>query len=132
MAAPDEEPRCGRCGAAFLAFRRGVPCPSCGVPSDREAPIVRAVLRAYAENVRILGRPVPSTIRVANTWDDYLYRGLFFLKALDSRRPRETDEAVVDRILQIPEETSAPGWRAHLVDFYREIARARRAAEREK
>ena len=95
-----EEHRCVRCGTAYLPFRRGVPCPSCGVPSTSESGIVPAVLDAYARNLRDTGRPIPLTIQVATLWDDYLYRGLFFLKAVDGRRPRESEGSVIARMVE--------------------------------
>ena len=125
--------RCRRCGTPFLAFRRGVPCPSCGIPSDDAVPIVDAVLRTYEENMRATGRPIPAMIRVQSLWDDYLYRGLFLLKALDGRRPRESEEAVLTRLTDLPNGSVGPGWRGHVLDFYREVLRTRAArAEKEK
>ena len=118
--------RCVRCGTPFLPFRSGVPCPACAIPADGEAPIVPAVLRAYEENVSRYGAGVPPTITVGTLWDDYLFRGLFFLKALDGRRPRESEEAVLGRSITMVDASSGSGWRGHLEDFYRTILRARR------
>lgn len=118
---------------AFLAFREGVPCPSCGVPSDGFVPIVESVLRAYEDNVRAHGQPVPATLHVENLWDDYVYRGLFLLRALDSRPTRETEDALLSRVADIPNGIAPSGWKAHVLDYYREILRARRRGpEREK
>ncbi|OGS62108.1 MAG: hypothetical protein A3K59_03550 [Euryarchaeota archaeon RBG_19FT_COMBO_69_17] len=128
-----EEHRCVRCGTAYLPFRRGVPCPSCGVPSTSESGIVPAVLDAYARNLRDTGRPIPLTIQVATLWDDYLYRGLFFLKAVDGRRPRESEGSVIARMVEIPNGLNGGAWRAHVADFYRELLHVRRrSAERTK
>lgn len=133
LAGAPEEHRCGRCGTAYLPFRRGVPCPSCGVPSTSESGIVPAVLDAYARNLRDTGRPIPLTIQVATLWDDYLYRGLFFLKAVDGRRPRESEGAVIARMVEVPNGLYGPGFRTHVAEFCREILRVRRrSAERAK
>lgn len=117
--------RCMRCKTPFLPFRSGVPCPSCARPADAELPIVAAVLRTYAENLARHGAGVPPTITVGTTWDDYLFRGLFFLRALDSRRPRESEETVLARSVTMVDGSKGTGWRGHLEDFYRTILRAR-------
>ncbi|HLE54672.1 MAG TPA: hypothetical protein VI999_05500 [Thermoplasmata archaeon] len=131
--APESEPRCPACGTAFLAFVERVPCPSCGRPADDADDIVALALLAYAENHRLYGRAIPPVIRVQTLWDDYLYRALFFLKALDDRAPRESEEAVLERTLDALMRAMGSGWRSHLEAYYRAVVRARRrASEREK
>lgn len=131
--APAEEPRCPTCGTHFLAYVKATPCPGCGRTATADSAIVADALRAYAENERLYGRPLPPLIRVQSLHDDYLYRALFFLKALDERGPRETEESVVLRSLGALAAASDPRWRAHLEGFYRALLAARRrAAEREK
>jgi hypothetical protein len=122
--------RCDRCGTEFLPFRSGVACPSCSVPAGEELPIVHAVFEAYAANLDRFGTGVPPTIAVGSLWDDYLYRGLFFLRALDGRRPRESEESVLERALTSVEGSKGPGWRGHIEDFYRSLLRARRGTWR--
>ncbi len=76
---------------------------------------------------------MPPTFEVRNLWEDYLYRGLFFLRAYDARGTRETAQTVIDRSLDVPPGPSAQGWRSHYSEFYQELLRARRrASEREK
>lgn len=123
--APKEEPRCLSCGMAYLAYRPGLPCPGCGRPSTESSDVVAESLRMYDENVRLYGRPIPPVIAVRSLRDDYLYRALFFLKALDERGPRESEERVVGRSLDALS-AADPGWRDHLEGFYREVLRARR------
>ncbi len=131
--APEVELRCPACGTAFLAFVEQVPCPSCGRPADGIDDIVAAALLAYAENHRLYGRAIPPVIRVQTLWDDYLYRALFFLKALDDRAPRDSEEAVVERTLEALTRAMGSGWRTHLEAYYRAVLRARRrGSEREK
>lgn len=131
--APENESRCPACGAAFLAFAEATPCPGCGRPADGDADIVPAALRAYEENHRLYGHAIPPVIRVQTLWDDYLYRALFFLKALDDREPRTSEEAVVDHTLDALTAATDPKWRSHLEAYYREVLKARRrASEREK
>jgi len=133
MSAPRREHRCAGCGATFVAFRRALPCPVCGRTAGESAPILDTILRAYDENVRAHGAPVPPSFEVRDAWDDYLYRGLFFLRAYDSRGPRDTAETVIARMLADSTTASDEGWRAHFAEFYRELLRARRrASEREK
>ena len=69
---------------------------------------------------------------MGSTWDDYLWRGLFFLKAIDGRGSRETEDAVIERLVSVPSGARGPTWQEHARDFYREILRARRSAERKK
>ncbi len=133
MGAPSGEPRCGRCGTAFLVFREGIPCPRCASPASGTSRIIEAVLQAREDHVRAFGSPVPPTFEVRNLWDDYLYRGLFFLRAYDDRGTRETAQAVIDRVVRVPPGPSAQGWRSHYVEFYQELLRTRRrGSEREK
>ncbi len=130
--APENEPRCPGCGTAFLVFAESVPCPGCGRPADGLDDIVGAALRAYAENHRLYGRGLPPVIRVQTLRDDYLYRALFFLKALDDRGPRDSEEAVVERTLEALAAATDPRWRAHLEAYYREVLTSRRrTSERE-
>lgn len=133
MAAPAGETRCPSCGSRFLAFLRVTPCPGCGAANPGSSDIVAEVLRTYAANVRDYGRPIPPVIHIRSLRDDYLYRALFFLKALDERRATETDEEIMARSLETLGPAADPGWRGHLEAYYREILAARvGGSEREK
>lgn len=133
MGAPPREHRCAGCGATFVAFRRALPCPACGRSAGEPAPILDKVLQTYEENLRAHGAPVPPTFEVRDIWDDYLYRGLFFLRAYDSRGPRDTADSVISRMLAGGTTAASEGWRAHFAEFYHELLRTRRrASEREK
>ncbi len=132
-AAPNPDPRCPSCGTPFLGFREHTPCPSCRRPADGTCDIVAVALRTYTANHRAYGQAIPPVIHIQSPWDDYLYRGLFFLKALDDRAPHESEEAVVDRTLDAVAATTGPRWRAHLESYCQEVLKARnRASEREK
>ncbi len=133
MAPVREGVRCSRCGTRFLPFRGGDACPGCSLPAKEHLPIVEAALQAYGENCKIHGDAVPPVIEVRDLWDDYLYRALFFLKALDRRRPRETEEQILRESLEVLDHGMGPGWRAHLEAYYRAVLRAwHEISEREK
>lgn len=133
MVAPADGTRCPSCGTRFLAFQRTTPCPGCGTAVPGDPAIVGEALRTYAANRKAYGRPIPPVIRIQSLRDDYLYRGLFFLKALDERRAHETEEDVIARSLEGLGSAASPRWREHLEAYYREILAARgRGSEREK
>lgn len=131
--APADDPRCPGCGTHFLVYKDPTACPGCGRPASADSGIVADALRTYEENEREYGRALPPVIRVQCLRDDYLYRALFFLKALDDRGSHETEEAVIERSLASLATATDPRWRAHLEGFYREVLVARRrGSEREK
>jgi len=103
------------------------------LPAAEHLPIVEAALEAYEENLRAHGNAVPPFIEVRGLWDDYVYRALFFLKALDRRRPRDTEEQILREHLEILDQGLGAGWRTHLEAYYRAVLHAwHRGSEREK
>lgn len=129
--APADEPRCPACGTRFLAYKNATLCPGCHRAMAADSGIVAEALRVYADNERTYGRAIPPVIRVQSLRDDYLYRALFFLKALDDRGPHETEESVILRSLEALATATDPGWRAHLEGFYREVLAGRHRERRD-